>query len=528
MVARHGRIEAERYFNGDRQRSLRDVRSVTKSITATLVGMAIRQGLLTGLDEPIAKLLPPGMPAEQQRIRVRDLLTMRSGLDSDDDDAASRGNEDRLDASPAWIPFAYAVPMKHVPGERYVYSSLNAFLAGAVVEHVSGLSLERFAEEHLFGPLGITDFSWRRGPQGEGVGQGNLSISARDLVKIGDLFLNEGRVGPRQILDRAWAVEALSPLVDIAGLDPYADGYGYMWYTKRYDFGGQSTVVHFASGNGGNKIYVVPGYDLVVAITSTAYGKGMVSDGLSGFCCSCSRRRTRVIEPSQHARRTLPSSMTAPHDALSEAMFGSPRRVHWMHEHRSRALEAALEAHRSSLRGESPSALTVPDLVDLAALPNGSIIRDLLFDWNEVGELSMYFDARCDAFGIVVQQQWIFDSQDPYIWIDAVRITPSGTGVGSRLILHQVDRAHRAGVRRLTLLALEPNTRTGITPGRASGSTRPSAPIANPSSRHSKPRPGAPFPKTFKRCSISCTASKTSLARTTGSDWAAVWTCPSI
>lgn len=274
VATRHGCVVAERYFNGDTQQSVRDIRSATKSITSTLVGIAIQQRLLPGLDEPITNLLPAGMPAGQQRIRVRDLLTMRSGLDSDDDDAESRGNENRLDASSEWIPFAYAVPMKYAPGERYVYSSLNAFLAGAVLEHASGMPLQRFAQEYLFGPLGITQFSWRRGPQGEGVGQGNLSISARDMTKIGYLFLNEGRVDQRQVVDRAWVVEAMSPLVNIAELDPYADSYGYMWYTKRYDRGGRSIVVHFASGNGGNKIYVVPRYDLAVAITSTAYGKG--------------------------------------------------------------------------------------------------------------------------------------------------------------------------------------------------------------------------------------------------------------
>jgi len=274
VATRHGCVVTERYFNGDTPQTLRDIRSAAKSITATLVGIAIQKGLLPGLDEPIANHLPAGMPAGQRRIRVRDLLTMRSGLDSDDDDPESRGNEDRLDESPTWLPFAYAVPMKHAPGERYVYSSLTAFLAGAVVEHVSGMPLQRFAQENLFGPLGITEFSWRRGPRGEGVGQGNLSLTARDMTKIGRLFLNKGRVDQRQVVEPAWVAEALSPLVDIAAQDRYADGYGYMWYTKRYNRGARSTVVHFASGNGGNKIYVVPQYDLVVAITSTAYGKG--------------------------------------------------------------------------------------------------------------------------------------------------------------------------------------------------------------------------------------------------------------
>lgn len=274
VVTRHGCIQAERYFNGDGPQSLRDIRSAAKSITALLVGITIKQRLLPGVDVPVAKFLPAAMPVEQQQIRIRDLLTMRSGLDSDDDDAKSSGNEDKLDESSDWLRFAYAVPLKHVPGERYVYSSLNAFLAGAVVEHVSAMPLQSFAQQHLFGPLGIQDFAWRRGPKGEGVGQGNLSISARDMTKIGSLLLNKGRIGQHQILDQAWVAEALSPLVDITNYDPYADSYGYMWYSKRYQLGGRSVLVHFASGNGGNKIYLVPQYDLVIAVTSTAYGQG--------------------------------------------------------------------------------------------------------------------------------------------------------------------------------------------------------------------------------------------------------------
>jgi CubicO group peptidase (beta-lactamase class C family) len=274
VVSRRGCIVAERYFNGAGPQSLHDIRSAGKSFTATLVGIAIRQGLIDGVDAPIARYLPSDMPPAQQRIRVVDLLTMRAGLDSDDEDPDSAGNEDRLDESPAWLPFAYGVPMKDAPGERYVYSSLTAFLAGAMVEHASGMTLHAFARKHLFEPLGIADTQWRQGPQGEGVGQGNLRISARDMVRIGQLYLDGGEAGGQRLLDRAWVAQALSPIVAIADLDPYADGYGYMWYSKTWPREGGPVRVHFASGNGGNKIYLVPALDLVVAITSSAYGQG--------------------------------------------------------------------------------------------------------------------------------------------------------------------------------------------------------------------------------------------------------------
>jgi CubicO group peptidase (beta-lactamase class C family) len=274
VVSRRGCIVAERYFNGAGPQSLHDIRSAGKSITGTLVGIAIRQGLIDGVDAPIARYLPPGMPPAQQRIRVVDLLTMRAGLDSDDEDPDSAGNEDRLDESAAWLPFAYAVPMKDAPGQRYVYSSLTAFLAGAMVEHASGMTLHAFARKHLFDPLGVADTQWRQGPQGEGVGQGNLRISARDMVRIGQLYLDGGEADGQRLLDRAWVAQALSPTVAIADQVPYADGYGYMWYSRTWPRDGGPVRVHFASGNGGNKIYLVPALELVVAITSSAYGQG--------------------------------------------------------------------------------------------------------------------------------------------------------------------------------------------------------------------------------------------------------------
>lgn len=274
VIRRDGCMLAERYFNGADARSLHDIRSAAKSITSALVLIAIQQRLIKGIDEPLSALLPDGMMTAASPITLRDILTMRSGLDSDDDDAMAIGNEDRLDESTDWMAFARTVPMKSPPGERYVYSSFNAYLAGAVVEHASGLSLHAFATEHLFGPVGIRRSQWRRGPRGEGVGQGNLFIATRDMAMIGELFLRGGRLGDRQIVDSLWVSEALAPHVDISGVDRYADAYGYMWYSKRYEMAGKAVTVHFASGNGGNKIYLVPAHDLVIAITSSAYGRG--------------------------------------------------------------------------------------------------------------------------------------------------------------------------------------------------------------------------------------------------------------
>jgi CubicO group peptidase (beta-lactamase class C family) len=273
VVLRHGKLVAESYFNGDDSNALHDIRSATKSITATLMGIAIQQHIVRGVDDSIADYLPNLSHDGKEKITIRDLLNMRSGLDADDDDPASPGNETRLDESTDWIKSVYAVPMKTPPGKKYVYVSINAFLVGAIIENASKMHLDEFAKQNLFGPLGITRYEWRRVPIDRTTGQGNLKITTRDEAAIGQLFLQNGQYRDRQIVNPAWVDRCIASQVPISGVDPYADFYGYMWYTKAEPVGDRSIPVHFASGNGGNKIYVVPSLDLVVAITSSAYNQ---------------------------------------------------------------------------------------------------------------------------------------------------------------------------------------------------------------------------------------------------------------
>jgi len=273
VVLRHGKLVAESYFNGDDSNTLHDIRSVTKSITATLMGIAIQQHLVHGVDDSIADYLPNLPHDGKERITIRDLLNMRSGLDADDDDPASPGNETRLDESTDWIRSVYAVPMKAAPGKKYIYVSINAFLVGAIIENASKMHLDDFAKQNLFVPLGITRYQWRRVPIDRTTGQGNLAITTRDEAAIGQFFLLNGEYHNRQVVNPGWVEQCVARQVPIAGVDPYADFYGYMWYTRAEPVGDRSIPVHFASGNGGNKIYVVPSLDLVVAITSSAYNQ---------------------------------------------------------------------------------------------------------------------------------------------------------------------------------------------------------------------------------------------------------------
>lgn len=273
VILRDGRLVSEHYFNGDSVDSLHDIRSATKSLTSLLMGIAIQKGLVHSVDDSISLYLP-GLPKDgKEKIPIKDLLNMRSGLDADDEDPSSPGNENTLDDSSDWMRTVYSVPLKRPPGTKYVYCSLNAFLTGAIVENESHTPLDQFAKTYLFGPLGIQKYSWRHVPIDRTTGQGNLSITTRDEAAIGELVLNNGVVSGRRILSHGWIVQSLASQVAISDSDPYADFYGYMWYTRAEPVGDQKVEVHFASGNGGNKIYIVPSLHMVVAITSSAYGQ---------------------------------------------------------------------------------------------------------------------------------------------------------------------------------------------------------------------------------------------------------------
>lgn len=172
------------------------------------------------------------------------------------------------------MAFVRQVPSADPPGTRYRYNSATAYTAGVVVAKATGVRMSDFAGTRLFRPLGITRWGWQSDAAGVTKGQGNLSLTTRDLGLIGEMVRNNGRVRGRQIVSAIWIAAMLYPRVSIEADDPYADQYGYFWYRKVQQVAGKALSVSFASGNGGNKIYVVPACHLVVAITSSAYGRG--------------------------------------------------------------------------------------------------------------------------------------------------------------------------------------------------------------------------------------------------------------
>ncbi len=276
LIARHGQLVFEAYFHGYDSGRLHDIRSAGKSFTSTLIGIAIDQGAIPDVDVPILPYFKRYEPHQnldnlKESIRVRDLLMMMSGLNADDNDSATPGCEDNMLKSDDWIKYSLDLPMSEAPGQRWVYAGANTMLLAGLLESATEKSVLDFASDHLFEPLGIDNVLWQKSPQGTVAGQGFLSICGRDMLKLGQLFLNGGSWQGLQIVSEKWSRAATKCRVKLS-IEGH-EGYGYQWWCNSLEQGDKRFECYFASGNGGNKIYVLPFLDMVVVTASSAYNK---------------------------------------------------------------------------------------------------------------------------------------------------------------------------------------------------------------------------------------------------------------
>ncbi len=259
VVIRGGAIVTEHYRGDYGQDDPFDIRSVTKSVIGTLIGIAVQRGELSSLDATIGELIPDRIPdgadPEVAGITVRSLLTMTSGLEWD-----YRSDYERLEASADPVLTTLSQPVTAAGGEVYVYNSGGSHLLGLMVAEVSGRPLEDYADEVLFAPLGIERGSWGRTPQGEVIGGYGLKLTPRDLGRLGQLYLNEGTWNGTRLMpaDYIRAATSYQSAGDGTGRTPY----GYQWWVT--DASGYDAF--YALGYGGQYIYVVPALDLICVV----------------------------------------------------------------------------------------------------------------------------------------------------------------------------------------------------------------------------------------------------------------------
>lgn len=246
----------ERYFTGD-ESTLRNTRSVTKTITGMLVGIAIDRGELSGVGVRVLDVLgaaPRNHDLRKDSITIEDFLTMRSALECDDGDELSAGNEERMYVAEDWVDFALGLPVR--ADRSFSYCTAGVTALAAVLERATAARVADYAARVLFEPLGIAEARWAYSPTGLAQTGGGLELRTRDLLRLGVLY----RDGGGEIVSREWVERSTRPHCRV---DERRE-FGYLWWIRKHDDVGSFAM----AGRGGNRVVVFPELDAVVVVTS--------------------------------------------------------------------------------------------------------------------------------------------------------------------------------------------------------------------------------------------------------------------
>ena len=312
LIARRGILVLEEYFAGtdgwrgqvvfDKDR-LHDTRSVSKSVTSALVGIAIDKGFIDSVDVPMHQFFPDysaHITAEKKQITLRHLLTMTSGFSWDQSGAhksepGSPNSEAQMENSDDFIGYVLSADMSDEPGERFNYNSGCAILLAGIIKKVSGLHADAFANEYLFGPLGIRQSDWWRTKTGLPQTHAGLRLRPRDLAKIGQLYLDRGVWNGVEVLPAEWIEDSVSPQFG-------NERYGFGWWLDRFSVAGRPVKTFVAEGNGGQFLFVIPDVEMVIVFTGGNYGSAVANQVF------------RIL-----TRHVLPAVMDHPSESRGEA-----------------------------------------------------------------------------------------------------------------------------------------------------------------------------------------------------------------
>jgi CubicO group peptidase (beta-lactamase class C family) len=295
VVLQHGKLVVERYFEGeDRERgvgdlgtvrfsadTIHDLRSCSKSIVALLYGIALQQGKVPATDVSLLSAFPEyGDLLTEQRLRitVHHALSMTMGTEWDETSVPyvdPRNSETAMDNASNRYRYVLERPIVEVPGARWTYCGGTTALLARLIAKGTGKSLHDFARETLFDALGIGPTRWAMGRDGEPFAASGARMSVRDLARIGAMMLSRGEHGGRQIVPADWIVRCTTPVVSCDELRRY----GYQWFVLDVAFGkpkgwavGRLERMWMAQGEGGQRLFIIPALDLVIALTAGNYG----------------------------------------------------------------------------------------------------------------------------------------------------------------------------------------------------------------------------------------------------------------
>lgn len=294
LVVKDGKLVLETYFDGYRfdyddpqfrgepvefdEFTRHNLMSITKAVTGSLVGIAIDEGLISGVDERVVDQfgeydgLNEGLKTE---IKVEHLLTMTSGLKWNEWDVplTDTDNNDLIQLFIVDDPIEYILskPVVHEPGTYWYYSGGDVNLLGEFFERSTGTSIDDFSQTHLFEPLGITDYQWKYINPGIVYTSGELEMRPRDLAKFGWLYLNGGQWNDIQVISNDWIQDSIREHVSIPGRSADGDGYGYQWFVTSYQHDGKTIDAVIRTGWGGQALVLFPGLNTLAVLTGGDY-----------------------------------------------------------------------------------------------------------------------------------------------------------------------------------------------------------------------------------------------------------------
>ncbi|MBX2859353.1 MAG: beta-lactamase family protein [Cellvibrionaceae bacterium] len=276
LIARKGKLVLEEYFHGFHRNKAHDTRSASKSLAAVLAGAVIHSGAALTLSSPVFRTIHGGQASNEkaadqrrQKINLAHLLSMASGMDCDDRDPQSKGNEDTMQSQQDqldWYQYTMDLEMVRSPGRKAVYCTAGMNLVGAVLASATGRKLEDLFMELIAKPLQIKHYYLNISPTGQPYLGGGIYWRPRDFMKLGQVMLNGGSWNGRRILSEDYAKKSVSALYTMQ-----SKGYGYGWWSQQYPYKGGQVQAFFAAGNGGQLVMGIPELELLVAFYAGNY-----------------------------------------------------------------------------------------------------------------------------------------------------------------------------------------------------------------------------------------------------------------
>jgi CubicO group peptidase (beta-lactamase class C family) len=276
LIARNGKLVLEEYFHGYTADTPHDTRSASKTVTSTLIGLAIHAGEPLDVSSLVYPIMYDGNPPadldpRKMRMSLEHLLTMTPGLACDDNDADSPGNEWRMQsqtAQPDWLLYTLELPMIHEPGQFVAYCSASPNLAGGVLHKATGSWLPDLYQRYLAQPMQMGTYHMNLMPTGEAYGGGGLYITGRDFLKMGQIFLDDGQWKGTRLLGDDWVRDAVYPAQHM-----FEQGYGYAWWIIEFPYEDRTVQAFYAGGNGGQYVIGFPELEMAVVFFGANYNQ---------------------------------------------------------------------------------------------------------------------------------------------------------------------------------------------------------------------------------------------------------------